>query len=61
MPTLDEYRKKASELEKQNNLPEGILWKISGIESSPLEHAIEPVTNSVQSVKVCVQLMPAAA
>ena len=61
MPTLDEYRKKASELEKQNNLPEGILWKISGIESSHRGDAVGPVTKSGESAKGWFQFMPATA
>ncbi len=61
MPTLDEYRQRAAELEKQNNLPEGILWKISGIESSHRGDAVGPVTKSGESARGWFQFMPATA
>ena len=61
MPTLDEYRQRAAELEKQHGLPEGILWKISGIESSHRGDAVGPVTKSGESARGWFQFMPATA
>lgn len=63
MPTPDENRKRAAELEKQYGLPEGMLWKVSGIESSHRGDAVGPVVKNGtgQQAKGWFQFMPATA
>ncbi len=63
MPTQDENRKRAAELEKQYGLPNGMLWKVSGIESSHRGDAVGPVVKNGtgEQAKGWFQFMPKTA